>query len=79
MRGILRNQKKILIGTDAGVIDRIQRLLPTKYQRLLVRAANGGALSCRRPSPRPLEGKGAASREHGGIQAQLILQVVEQF
>ncbi|HZS05980.1 MAG TPA: SDR family oxidoreductase [Blastocatellia bacterium] len=36
VRGILRNEKKIMIGTDAGVIDRIQRLLPIKYQRLLV-------------------------------------------
>ncbi|HWQ35123.1 MAG TPA: SDR family NAD(P)-dependent oxidoreductase [Blastocatellia bacterium] len=36
VRGIRRNERKILIGTDAGVVDRIQRLLPVKYQTLLV-------------------------------------------
>jgi NAD(P)-dependent dehydrogenase (short-subunit alcohol dehydrogenase family) len=36
VRGIQRNEKKILIGPDAGMIDRIQRLLPIRYQRLLV-------------------------------------------
>ncbi|MFN7944484.1 MAG: SDR family oxidoreductase [Blastocatellia bacterium] len=36
VRGIQRNKKKILIGPDAAVIDRLQRLLPTRYQNLLV-------------------------------------------
>lgn len=36
VRGIMRNEKKILIGPDAGLIDRVQRLLPVRYQRLLL-------------------------------------------
>jgi len=37
--GIRRNRRRVLIGADAHVIDSVQRLLPTAYQRLLVGAA----------------------------------------
>jgi short-subunit dehydrogenase len=35
MRGMLRGEPRILVGRDASQIDRIQRLLPTRYWRLL--------------------------------------------
>ncbi|MEE2731502.1 MAG: SDR family NAD(P)-dependent oxidoreductase [Pseudomonadota bacterium] len=34
--GVRKNKPRILIGTDAHVIDSVQRLLPTGYQKLLV-------------------------------------------
>ncbi|WP_137817288.1 SDR family oxidoreductase [Pseudomonas sp. 2FG] len=36
MRGVLRNNRRILIGADARALDALQRLLPALYQRLLV-------------------------------------------
>jgi short-subunit dehydrogenase len=39
LRGVKRNARRVLIGPDAHVIDAVQRLLPTSYQRLLVRIA----------------------------------------
>jgi butyryl-CoA dehydrogenase len=39
VRGVKRNARRVLIGPDARVIDAVQRLLPTSYQRLLVRIA----------------------------------------
>jgi short-subunit dehydrogenase len=33
--GIRRNRRRVLIGPDAYVIDGVQRLLPTGYQRLI--------------------------------------------
>jgi NAD(P)-dependent dehydrogenase (short-subunit alcohol dehydrogenase family) len=35
MRGVLRDEERILIGADAWAIDRIQRWVPVKYWRLL--------------------------------------------
>jgi short-subunit dehydrogenase len=35
MRGMLRGEPRILVGRDASQIDRIQRLLPKRYWRLL--------------------------------------------
>lgn len=35
VRGMLRGEPRILVGRDASQIDRIQRLLPTRYWRLL--------------------------------------------
>jgi len=35
VRGVLRNEERILIGPDAWAIDRIQRWAPVKYWRLL--------------------------------------------
>jgi NAD(P)-dependent dehydrogenase (short-subunit alcohol dehydrogenase family) len=33
--GVRRNRRRVLIGTDAYVVDVVQRLLPTAYQRLV--------------------------------------------
>lgn len=38
IRGVKRNERRVLIGLDARVIDWMQRLFPTAYQRLLIRA-----------------------------------------
>lgn len=35
VNGILKNKRRVLIGPDAVVIDAMQRILPTSYQRLL--------------------------------------------
>lgn len=35
LRGIERNEVRILIGPDAGLLDRIQRLFPRQYWRLI--------------------------------------------
>jgi NAD(P)-dependent dehydrogenase (short-subunit alcohol dehydrogenase family) len=37
LRGVRRNARRVLIGADAHVIDALQRLLPTAYQRIVVR------------------------------------------
>jgi NAD(P)-dependent dehydrogenase (short-subunit alcohol dehydrogenase family) len=39
LRGVKRNARRVLIGPDAHAIDALQRLLPTAYQRLIVRQA----------------------------------------
>lgn len=39
LRGVRRDARRVLIGPDAFVIDRMQRWLPTAYQRLVVRLA----------------------------------------
>lgn len=39
VNAILKNRRRQLIGPDARVIDTVQRLLPTLYQRLLVTGA----------------------------------------
>ncbi len=36
LRGVERNARRVLIGTDARVLDALQRLLPSAYQRLVV-------------------------------------------
>lgn len=36
LRGVLRNNRRILIGADAWALDSMQRLLPSLYQRLVV-------------------------------------------
>ncbi len=35
VRGIERNEPRILVGSDAGMMERVQRLFPVKYWRLL--------------------------------------------
>jgi NAD(P)-dependent dehydrogenase (short-subunit alcohol dehydrogenase family) len=37
LRGVQRNQRRVLVGADAHVIDLVQRLIPGRYQGLLVR------------------------------------------
>jgi butyryl-CoA dehydrogenase len=39
LRGVKRNARRVLIGTDARVIAALQRLLPASYQKLVVRQA----------------------------------------
>jgi NAD(P)-dependent dehydrogenase (short-subunit alcohol dehydrogenase family) len=39
LSAILKNRRRLLIGSDAVLIDLLQRLLPTLYQRLLVAGA----------------------------------------
>lgn len=39
IHGILKNQRRVLIGPDAVAIDLMQRLLPTGYQRLVAEGA----------------------------------------
>lgn len=36
IEGVQKNRPRILIGTDAKVIDTVQRLLPTGYQQILI-------------------------------------------
>jgi len=36
VKGVKRNERRVLIGMDAQLIDGLQRLLPTAYQRLLI-------------------------------------------
>jgi short-subunit dehydrogenase len=36
VKGVKRNERRVLIGMDAQLIDGMQRLLPTAYQRLLI-------------------------------------------
>ncbi len=50
LKGVQENRRRVLIGRDARFYDRMQRLLPTKYQELIVsslrkRAAKSGAAS----------------------------------
>jgi NAD(P)-dependent dehydrogenase (short-subunit alcohol dehydrogenase family) len=39
LRGVRRNKRRVLIGPEAYVIDWVQRLLPTAYQKILIWAA----------------------------------------
>jgi NAD(P)-dependent dehydrogenase (short-subunit alcohol dehydrogenase family) len=39
LRGVKRNARRVLIGADARVISALQRLLPARYQALIVRQA----------------------------------------
>ncbi len=39
LRGVARNARRVLVGADAWMIDRMQRWLPTMYQRLVASAA----------------------------------------
>lgn len=39
LRGVQRNARRVLIGTDAIALDALQRLLPSGYQRLVVAGA----------------------------------------
>ncbi len=38
IEGVLKNRRRVLVGGDARIIDFIQRLLPSSYQRILVAA-----------------------------------------
>jgi hypothetical protein len=35
VRGVLRDEERILVGIDAWAIDRVQRWVPVKYWRLI--------------------------------------------
>ena len=39
IRGVERNARRVLIGTDAHLLDALQRLLPSGYQRVIVAGA----------------------------------------
>jgi NAD(P)-dependent dehydrogenase (short-subunit alcohol dehydrogenase family) len=39
LRGVQRNARRVLIGTDAIALDALQRLLPSAYQRIVVAGA----------------------------------------
>ena len=39
LRGVQRNARRVLIGTDAIALDALQRLLPSSYQRIVVAGA----------------------------------------
>jgi len=39
LRGVARNARRVLVGTDAWFIDRMQRWMPETYQRLVAGAA----------------------------------------
>lgn len=43
LKGIKKNKRRILIGTDAHIMDIIQRLFPASYEKILLR--NGGLLA----------------------------------
>ena len=51
LRGVLRDNRRILIGADAWALDGMQRLLPTLYQRLVT----GSMRLAARFAPRPRE------------------------
>jgi butyryl-CoA dehydrogenase len=39
LRGVQRNARRVLVGTDAKVYDLIQRVIPSSYQWVIVKAA----------------------------------------
>ncbi len=39
LRGVRRNARRVLIGTDAKVYDLVQRLIPSSYQWIVIKAA----------------------------------------
>ena len=39
IRGVERNARRVLIGTDAHLLDALQRLLPSAYQRIIIAGA----------------------------------------
>lgn len=36
--GILKNKRRVLIGKDAAFLDKVQRLMPSLYQKMIIRA-----------------------------------------
>ena len=39
LRGVQKNQRRVLVGNDAKAYDLVQRFLPGRYQWVLVKAA----------------------------------------
>jgi len=39
VRGVQRNARRVLVGTDAKVLDAMQRLIPSTYQWIVIKAA----------------------------------------
>lgn len=39
IRGVLKNERRVLVGTDAKIYDALQRVVPGRYQWVLVQAA----------------------------------------
>lgn len=39
LRGVEKNARRVLVGTDAYVVDAVQRLLPTQYQWIIARSS----------------------------------------
>lgn len=53
LRGVEKNSRRILIGTDARILDLLQRILPSGYQGLLALASRRTLSRQNRPIPRP--------------------------
>ncbi|MDH4607920.1 SDR family NAD(P)-dependent oxidoreductase [Pseudomonas sp. BN102] len=58
LRGVLRDNRRILIGADAWALDGMQRLLPTLYQRLVTGSMRLAARFA--PRPKAVEASNAA-------------------
>ncbi len=43
LRAVVRNRRRVMVGTDAHILDWIVRLFPAHYQRLAIRNALQGA------------------------------------
>ena len=39
LRGVQRNARRVLVGTDAKIFDLVQRVVPSSYQWLVIKAA----------------------------------------
>lgn len=44
LRGVVKNKKRILVGGDAWMIDKIQRLFPTRYNGIMSKLFGFGAM-----------------------------------
>lgn len=60
LRGVQKNARRVLIGMDARMIDLLQRLLPTRYQAIVVniarRVVGSAPASAPRSAPAPTNG-----------------------
>ena len=61
LRGVQKNARRVLIGFDAYVIDTMQRLLPTRYQQIIVRVSRRVLKGSNASAPRPAEPATSAS------------------
>jgi short-subunit dehydrogenase len=39
LRGVQRNARRVLVGTDARIYDLVQRIIPSSYQWVVIKAA----------------------------------------
>lgn len=42
LRAVAKNKRRVLVGPDAWLVDKVQRLLPSAYQRLVIKVVNRG-------------------------------------